>query len=815
MKRIPAAFLILFAASSILPAQQLIPAREKLLMDFGWRFQLGDAASVEGDFGYGKGALFAKAGQPTGPLEPSFNDSLWRTVDLPHDWVVELDFVNSRDEDVKYHGFKPVGRTFPRNSIGWYRRTFTLPKSDEHRRIVLQFDGVFRDCDVWLNGNLLGRNFSGYSGFSFDATDYLKFGEKNVLAVRVDATQYEGWFYEGAGIYRHVWMVKYGPVHIAENGVFVHSAIKGKTATVTAETEAVNQSDKEASIRVESVILDHSGKQKGVVLSRAMKIGAWETSRIEQNVNLPNPHLWDLDDPYCYTLLTRVRLGDKIVDNTSTTFGVRDLRFDLAKGFLLNGRVVKVQGVCCHQDHAGVGSALPDRLQYFRIEKLKEMGCNAYRTSHNPPTPELLDACDKLGMLVLDENRLLGSSPEFMAQFERLIRRDRNHPSVFLWSLGNEEWGIQNSETGKRIAVSLLRKLKELDPTRLATYAANNGNHFEGINSVIPVRGFNYMNIMDIDKYRKDHPTQLVIGSEEASTVCTRGIYANDTIRGYVTDYDQNRPSWGAMAEHWWKYYAARQWLPGAFVWTGFDYRGEPTPYGWPCINSHFGIMDVCGFPKNNFHYYQSWWTEKTVLHIAPHWNWKGKEGTPISVWCQSNCDRVELFLNGKSLGEKKMERNSHLEWSIPYEPGVLEAHGWRNEKQVVTRVETTGKPSSLQLIADRTTINADGEDVSIITVSCKDARGRAVPDASNSVKFDLSGPGKIIGVGNGDPSSHERDKDLNGLYHRSLFNGLCQVIVQSMKEGGTLTLQSTADGLEKASVTVNAVRVAPRPAVE
>ncbi|MGB2868548.1 MAG: beta-galactosidase GalA [Bacteroidota bacterium] len=815
MKKSIAVVLAILIAHSIVVGQPTKTIREKLLMDFAWRFQLGDAASVEGDFGYGKGALFAKAGQPTGPLEPSFNDSLWRPVDLPHDWVAELDFVNSNDEDVKYHGFKPVGRMFPRNSIGWYRRSFLLPKSDENRRIVLQFDGVFRDCAVWLNGHLLGRNLSGYSGFSFDATDYLRFGEKNVLAVRVDATQYEGWFYEGAGIYRHVWLIKYGAIHIPEGGVFVYSTISEKNATVTVETEVANQGDKEEAVQVESVLLDRSGKQQWRVSSRALKTGSWKNSNVKQTFNLANPHLWDLEDPYCYTVISKVRVGNKIVDSTATTLGIRDVRFDLKKGFLLNGRVVKIQGVCCHQDHAGVGSALPDRLQYFRIEKLKEMGCNAYRSSHNPPTPELLEACDRLGMLVLDENRLLGSSPEFMSQFEHLVRRDRNHPSVFLWSLGNEEWGIQNSETGKRIAISLLRKLKELDPTRLATYAANNGNHFEGINSVIPVRGFNYMNIMDIDKYRKDHPSQFVIGSEEASTVCTRGIYANDTIRGYVSDYDVNKPSWGSIAEQWWKFYAGREWLPGAFVWTGFDYRGESTPYGWPCINSHFGIMDVCGFPKNNYYYYQSWWTDKTVLHLVPPWNWKGYEGSPLAVWCQSNCDKVELFLNGKSLGEKKMERNSHLEWSVPYEAGVLEAHGWRNGKEIVNRIETTGEPRTLQLVADRATINGDGEDVSVVTVSCKDTQGRDVPDAMNLVRFELSGPGKIIGVGNGDPSSHERDKDVNGLYRRSMFNGLAQVLVQATKQSGTLTLRGFADGLEAGTVIIKISSVEPRPAIE
>ncbi len=442
------------------------------------------------------------------------------------------------------------------------------------------------------------------------------------------------------------------------------------------------------------------------------------------------------------------------------------------------------------------------------------MGCNAYRTSHNPPTNELLEACDKLGMLVLDENRLMGSSPEMMGQFERLVIRDRNHPSVVLWSLGNEEWMIQDSDVGRRIAQSLIQRLNQLDPSRLYTYAANNGNTFNGINSVLPIRGFNYMTVSDIDKYRKDHPDQILLGSEEASTLCTRGIYANDTARGYVSEFDINAPGWGATAEKWWRFYAAREWLAGAFVWTGFDYRGEPTPYSWPCINSHFGIMDVCGFPKNNFFYYQAWWSDKDVLHVAPHWNWKGKEGQNINVWCESNCESVELFLNGRSLGKKTMEPNSHIEWNVPYQAGVLEARGLRHGKQLTTKIETTGKPVQIHLDADRTTIFADGEDVSVVTVTAIDANGREVPDADQLIRFDLQGKGQIIGVGNGDPSCHEPDKYLKGQYRRSLFNGKCQVIVQSARESGPIKLAASSDGLKPATLTLRTEATTLRPSV-
>jgi beta-galactosidase len=408
----------------------------------------------------------------------------------------------------------------------------------------------------------------------------------------------------------------------------------------------------------------------------------------------------------------------------------------------------------------------------------------------------------------------MGSSPEMMSQFERLVLRDRNHPSIILWSLGNEEYLIQGTDAGKRIALSLGARLKQLDPTRLWTYAANNGNQFEGINSIAPVRGFNYMTVSDIDRYRREHPDQILLGSEEASTLCTRGIYANDTVRGYVSDYDRNRPNWGSLAEPWWKFYAAREWLAGAFVWTGFDYRGEPTPYSWPCINSHFGIMDVCGFPKNNYFYYQAWWSDKDVLHLYPHWNWPGKEGQMIDVWCQSNCESVELFLNGRSLGTRKVEQYSHCEWKVPYEPGALEARGIRHGKTLKATVATTGEPARISLTTDRPSLQADGEDICVISVTALDTLGREVPVADNTIRFELKGGGAILGVGNGDPSSHEPDKSLTGEYRRKLFNGRCQVIVQSRRGAGALTIRASSEGLEPALLFVRTELVPPRPSV-
>ena len=462
--------------------------------------------------------------------------------------------------------------------------------------------------------------------------------------------------------------------------------------------------------------------------------------------------------------MTEVVVGGQTVDRVATEFGIRSVGFDKDnKGFMLNGKPYELKGTCNHQDMAGVGAALPDALQYFRVKKLKEFGCNAIRTSHNPPTTELLEACDRLGMIVMDESRLLGSDEQNMAKWDTQIRRDRNHACVAIWSVANEEFSVQTTPQAANVARTMQDYVKRLDPTRLQwTYARQlqQGDTFDGINGVIQVRGWNYHPGPDMDRYHAKHPEQPNVGTEQGSTVSTRGIYENDTKRGYVSAYDVNHPSWATTAETWWSFFADRPWLSGGFVWTGFDYRGEPTPYAWPCINSHFGILDTCGFPKDNFYYYQSWWTTNTVLHLLPHWDWPGMEGKEIRVDALSNCKQVELFLNGQSLGKQVMNKDSKLTWQVKYAPGTLSAKGYDDTGAVIaeTKVQTTGPAVALQLTPDRSTISADGTDVSVFTVSAMDAQGLPVPVATNLVHFALAGAGKILGVGNGDPSCHEPD---------------------------------------------------------
>ncbi|HEY3886536.1 MAG TPA: beta-galactosidase GalA [Vicinamibacterales bacterium] len=802
---------------------QAASPRERLLADFGWQFYLGHAADPAKDFGYGRSdGAFAKSNSFIGGrgsvTQATFDTSGWTSIDLPHDWAVELPFVD--DRNLIGHGCKPLGRAYPETSIGWYRRTFDIPAGDLGRRIALEFEGVFRDAIVILNNHFVGRNLSGYAPFRFDVTDLINYGGMNVLVVRADATEGEGWFYEGAGIYRHVWLEKTAPLHIAPDGVFVTTRLTpGGDAICDVRCEIVNDSGEPVRYFVGHTLggapTDNSGAARAE--PEGGEIAPWSTVTHVSRTEIAKPRLWSIESPHLYELSTTLQTGSpsgvldvaakaRVVDTVATTFGVRTIRFDANQGFFLNGTRVEIQGMCNHQDHAGVGSALPDRLQAFRVAKLKDMGVNAYRTSHNPPTPALLDACDRLGMLVLDETRMMSSNEEGLSEFTRMIRRDRNHPCVFCWSIGNEE-GDQGTDRGARIADTMKRVARELDPTRLVTEAMN-GSWGKGLTSVVDVQGFNYGHAKELDDFRAQFPTHLAMGTEVASTVSTRGIYANDPDKGYVSAYDRNFPPWASTAEEWWTTYAARPWIAGGFVWTGFDYRGEPTPYGWPCINSHFGILDTCGFPKDLFYYYRAWWGGADVLHLFPHWNWTGKQGEEIEVWCFTNLERVELFVNGASAGAQDVARNSHASWKVPYAPGAIEARGFRGGTQMLTdRRETTGAPAGIALLPDRARVNADGEDVSVVTVQIVDAQGRVVPTAGNDVAFTLAGPGRLIGVGNGDPSSHEPDHAPK----RSAFNGLCMAIVQASKTAGEIRIDAASPGLTSASAAITVAPATPR----
>lgn len=775
---------------------------ERVLLDRRWKFSLGNYSNIAKDFEFGGGdfASSTKTGDHAGAVRPDFDDSGWQIVDLPHDWAVELPCVREADP---YHGYRPLGRQYPETSIGWYRRELAITAEDDGDVLQLVFDGIFRDSIVWLNGHFLGRHLSGYTGSRYDISDYADYGGKNVVVVRVDASQFEGWFYEGAGIYRHVWLEKNRPLHLSPDEVAVRCEVgedgEAPIAVISVETAIENAGDLDAGYQLEITIEDSNGTTVARERTTAKSIEPWQRATITSSLNVPRPRLWSVDEPYLYKLAVALLSDNSTADSRMLPFGIRTALFDAAKGFFLNGKALALQGVCCHQDSAGVGVAVPDSLWPYRIRKLKEMGCNAYRCAHNPPAREFLDACDRLGMLVIDENRLMGSSPEALNQLTSMIKRDRNHPSIIMWSLGNEEHIIQGSSVGARIMATMKRVVRRHDPTRPVTTAMNGdwGSEFSLINDV---QGSNYIACGDVDEFHSNNPGHPVAAVETASTLCSRGVYGDFPDRGHANSYGTNLPGWGASAPDMWRYWKSRPFVAGVFVWTGFDYRGEPLPYNWPCVNSNFGVMDICGFPKDSYYYYQAWWTDSPVLHLFPHWNWPGREGELVDVCCYGNCDDVELLLNGKSQGRMRMERDSLLEWKVPYEPGRLEAKGFVGGKETTSSVrETTGDAQAIRLSTDKLYLRADGVDVAVINLSLIDATDRFVPTANNDVVFEVTGDARILGVANGDPSFHGPEK----TNRCSVFNGHCQLLVQTGFNPGVLIVRATALGVSQEEIAI------------
>jgi len=780
------------ARAQVLPSPDASPRRRVRLEH--WRFHLGHAADPARDFGFGRDQrTFAKAGDSALAARSEFDDSKWSDIQVPHDWAVALPFAQgpiARDSDRgAAHGFKAIGRDFPENSIGWYRIPIEITDADKGRSIWLEFDGVFRDCLIFVNGYVAGRNESGYAPFRVEIDDFLNYdGKPNVITVRSDASLGEGWFYEGAGIYRHVDLVSADPVHIPQWGTFVRSELRTNGALIHTQTEVFNSGPVPASVVLRQSIL--GGAANTALPDTSLELAPGERRIVAQEVLLPTPLLWSLEEPNLNSLYSQIVINGLLVDDYSTSFGIRDIRFDAARGFFLNGRPVKLLGTANHHDHAGVGTGIPDTLHRWRVAKLKEMGSNAWRSAHNPPSTSLLDACDLYGMLMICEARYNSSDEEALSQLERMIRRDRNHPSVILWSLGNEE-PHQATERGARINAEMARHVKRLDPTRPITFAMDQGWD-DGIGRVVDVLGFNYRT-NQIEAYHGRHPGQPVYGSETGSTVATRGEYSTDKARHTVRAYDTEHPWWATTAEEWWTIVAERPYIAGGFVWTGFDYRGEPTPYNeWPSISSQFGILDTCGFPKDDYYYYRAWWRPGLPqVHLLPHWNWPGRAGTPIEVWAHGNTEEVELLLNGRSLGRKAMPRNRHLEWRVPYAPGKLEAIGY-NGGQIVARDvrETTSVPAAIELLADRRV--ATIHDVLILNASIVDAKGRVVPTASNLLRFSVNG-GKIIGVGNGNPNSLEPDV----ASQRKAFNGFAQAILRIGNDRGPVDISVASLGLK------------------
>jgi beta-galactosidase len=811
-----------FPEAASAEALAAVAPREQLLFDFGWKFKLGNDADPARDLGFGLGTGdFAKTGEFEF-AKTTFDDSSWRKLNLPHDWAVELPFVRddvkstNGDRSTLLHGSKPLGRRFPETSVGWYRREFDIPSSDAGRRISVEFDGAFRDVIVFVNGCFIGRNDNGYAPFRFDITDFLALGKTNCIVARVDASFGDGWFYEGAGIYRHVWLTKTDALHLAKWDSTVRYEVNSGSATLSLATVVENQGTQPENAKVSWKIVDAAGKTVATAEAAPQSVSEDGCASFTANATLDDPVLWSVDSPNLYTAIATLEASGKIRDAERVEFGVRTVRFDADHGLFLNGKPIKIQGTCNHQDHAGVGAAVPDALQWFRLGVLKEMGCNAVRTSHNMPTPEWVEGCNRMGLMMMCETRQMSSSPEGMAQLEAMVKRYRNSPAIILWSIGNEEGQMQEqmAEQGAKVGATMVRRVHELDPTRVVS-AAVNGDNKQGVSDAFDVIGFNY-NLERPDAYHKAHPKRPIYGSETSSAISTRGEYTTSPLRNTVNAYNSVVP-WGETAEEWWTFYGTREWEAGGFAWTGFDYRGEPTPYGWPSINSQFGIVDMCGFPKDTFYYYKAWWGAAPSLHLFPHWNFEGREGDTIPVWVYSNMDEVELFCNGKSQGRQKVPHLGHVEWKVRYEPGNIEARGYKAGKLALTeKRETAGPAATIRLTADRTEINADGEDLAILKVEALDKEGRPVPTANNLIGFKISGGGALIGVGNGNPNCQESDKEPR----RSLFNGLAQVILQSTKNAGEIHIEAVKEGwdgpeLTPAKLVIKTKATETRPSAE
>ena len=805
--------ILLMALSCVLStAVHAENVRETIRLDKGWKFAFGHAADPAKDFGCGTEYFnyLTKASSihNEGPYTAKFDDAAWQEVQIPHDWVTTLPYALEASHS---HGYKTVGWKYPETSVGWYRKTIVIPNDDLGKRLMLRFDGIFRNARVWFNGFYMGTEPSGYVTQVYDITPYIKYGDENLICVRADASQEEGWFYEGAGIYRDVWLEKMAEVSVAPFGTFVRVDLQKKpgAAVLMVRTEVTNSGLETQHYTVDIRLLDAEGRE--VVYGKdnyPSNLKAKDTKGQECMLIVKEPHLWSPDDPYLYQVEHIVKVDDKVTDVYTTTIGIRDIRFDAEQGFLLNGKPLKLKGVNMHQDHAGVGTAIPDALQAWRIRQLKAFGCNAYRASHNPMTPALLDICDREGILVIDENRLMGINDEHLRLLERMIKRDRNHPSIILWSDGNEEWGLENTIQGTRLAEAMRGYTKLFDPTRPSTVANAGGRELiKGLDVV----GFNYIVQNDVDNRKAANPSWKIVGTEETSGCGTRGWYINSPDypgRMVSMNRDTTHHHVENVIERGWQFYAERPWAAGLFYWTGFDYRGEPNPLKYPAHDSEFGILDYCGFPKDEAYYLKSWWTDEPILHIFPHWNLQGHEGEEIDLWAYSNCDEVELIVNGKKLGRQPMPKNGHLKWRAIYQPGRVVAYGYKNGKRIMSQTIETTKPAYQTVLnADRTELTADGRDVAVITVEVQDKKGRVVPNACPVLTFTLEGEGRILGAGNGDPmfpgQDHPSDANCRE-FTIPAFNGLAQVLIQSTPTPSALVLRCQSDGLKTGSINIS-----------
>lgn len=818
---------LLVSVSFLLPISALaVNQRSVENIDLEWRFHLGDV---------------------DGASQPGYDDSGWRCLDLPHDWAVEGDFSQANPSGV-------TGGALP-GGVGWYRKTFIIDAADEGKRVSVLFDGSYMNTEVFVNGRPLGVRPYGYVSFGYDITPYIKWGGENVVAVRVDnSEQPNSRWYSGCGIYRSVYLVKTAPLHIARWGTYAYSVVTGGNADLNVETTVENDTEKDAGIEIGLKLLDAGGETVAAVKYPAVAEAEKQTMSSTM-LSVGNPHLWDTASPYLYRLVTDIYHSGNVIDSDTVRIGFRTIAFDAEKGFFLNGRNMKINGVCLHHDHGCLGAAFNRRAMQRQLQMMKDMGCNAIRCSHNPPSPEMLDLCDEMGLLVMDEAfdmwRKKKTAHDYARYFDEwherdlrdFVMRDRNHPSVFMWSIGNEileQWpdadaGSLSAEDANLIlnkghelgsadgmsansllALHLAGIVRGLDSTRPITAGCNEpsvNNHVLK-SGALDVVGYNYHN-GNVASVPENFPGMPFLITESNSALATRGYYRMPSDTTFVwpywdkpfsdpsfscSSYDNCHVPWGNTSEETFSIVSGNDFVSGQFVWTGFDYLGEPSPYGWPARSSYFGLVDLAGIPKDSYYLFQSEWSDTSVLHLFPHWNWTS--GQDVDMWCYYNdADSVELVVNGKSAGfSKKTGSRRHAEWRVRYEPGMVEAVAWKDGKAVRRKtIRTAGSPAQIRLTPDRREIAADGRDLSYVTVEILDKDGNLCPNADNLVKFEVEGSGFIAGVDNGSQTSMERFKDNK----RKAFYGKCMLVVQNNGKAGGISVRAVSDGLKAAETVI------------
>lgn len=797
-------FIILSSIVLFLFACNEQPARTQADFNQGWRFYLGDDSLA---------------------FAPEFDDSNWADINLPHDWSIEGKF--DKENPTKHNGgFLPAGKA-------WYRKSFYLSKSEKNKQFYIDFEGVYRNSEIWINGHYLGKRPFGYIGFRYKLTPYLHFGDSsNIIAVKVDnSEQPNSRWYTGSGIYRNVCLISTGEVHVAHWGTFVKTTdIQHHEAKVEVDVQLENTSAHAKNINLKVSVINPQGYTEQEI-EKTINI---ETGNpIDQfRFVLPFPQLWSFDTPNLYTVNVEVFNKNKLIDNYRTSFGIRNFYFDADKGFFLNGNSVKLKGVNNHHDLGALGAAFNRRAAQRQLEILKDMGCNAIRMAHNPPAPGLLDLCDEMGFFVMDEAFDVWAKKKMKHDYHDIwdewhktdlrdmVLRDRNHPSVMVWSIGNEI-PEQFDSTGLSITPELVAIVKEADPTRPVTCGLTENipaKNYIYQSGVLDVLSFNYKHI-DYPDLPNRFPGESFIASENMSAFATRGVYnqPSDSVRIWpeaykipiknpnpdytCSAYDHVHAYWGATHEETWKLVKKLDFISGMFIWSGFDFIGEPEPFmEWPARSSYYGLIDLCGFPKDVYYLYQSEWTDKTVLHLFPHWNWTA--GDSIDVWAYyNNADEVELYLNGQSMGTKsKINDNLHVMWRLMYAPGELKAVSRKGGGIVKEQiVRTAGIPAKIELTADRSAIKADGKDLSFVTVRILDKDGNLVPNADNMVSFHIEGTGFIAGVDNGYQASHEPFK----ANYRQAYNGMCLAIIQSESTKGKISFEAESEGLENATIEI------------